>query len=109
MLTPINPNFRITLNDDRTMAGGLWAKCFAFDKHTNLVLADREEFSRIKKSTSMVIQRPRGMLVGGWFGLVFPRRGRGSLNSKDDDHLSPEDGDENKGLIPGPQRGMYAI
>ncbi|KAK7521940.1 small nuclear ribonucleoprotein [Phyllosticta citriasiana] len=48
MVSLINYRMRATLSDGRQMAGQM----LAFDKHMNLVLADTEEFRRVKRKST---------------------------------------------------------
>ncbi|KAI4246586.1 MAG: hypothetical protein L6R40_001949 [Gallowayella cf. fulva] len=52
----INYRMRVTLNDGRQMTGQM----LAFDKHMNLVLADTEEFRRVKKKPTKGAQSAPG-------------------------------------------------
>jgi len=104
MLNLINHNIRITLNDGRTLMG----KMLAFDKHMNLVLADCEEFRRIKKKrkegdteVSAHVEQRRTL------GLVI-LRGETVVSLTDEGAPPAGDDDKKGGLNPGPGRGMPA-
>lgn len=61
----VNNRVRITMNDSRAIVGQL----LAYDKYMNLVVADAEEFRRVKNGKNAdgtekpVIRRPLGLLV----------------------------------------------
>jgi small nuclear ribonucleoprotein B and B' len=68
MTTLVNTRVKITLNDSRSIVGQL----LAYDKYMNLVVADAEEFRRVKsgkkvqeaaKDEQQVMRRSLGLLV----------------------------------------------
>lgn len=57
-MTKINYQMRVTLNDGRQMTGQM----LAFDKHMNLVLADTEEFRRVKRKAKTAPGAPQAFI-----------------------------------------------
>lgn len=121
MLSLINHIVKITMNDGRTLMG----KMLAFDRHMNLVLADCEEFRRIKKKRKQGDQEvSESVEQKRTLGLVI-LRGE-TIVSLTDEGAPPAADDDKKSsvcqfhlrsghlltiseqLIPGPGRGMPA-
>ncbi|CAE6427287.1 unnamed protein product [Rhizoctonia solani] len=101
MLSLINWRLKITLNDGRTLTGQM----LAFDKHMNLVLADCEEFRRVKskKSDAGVEQELKRTL-----GLII-LRGETVVSISVEGPPPAGDDDKSKSTLPaGPGRGMPA-
>jgi len=105
MLGLINWRLKITLNDGRALIGQM----LAFDKHMNLVLADCEEFRRIrpkKKAGEPEGERPE-QDVKRALGLVI-LRGEAVVSLSVEGPPPVQDDEKNKGLPAGPGRGMPA-
>ena len=96
MVALLNHIIKITLNDGRTVMG----KMLAFDKHMNLVLADCEEFRRIKKKRKQGDQEvSEAVEVKRTLGLVI-LRGE-TIVSMTDEGAPPEVEEDKKGNVCG--------
>ncbi|KAG8916074.1 pyruvate carboxylase [Tulasnella sp. 417] len=104
MLALINHIVKITMNDGRTLMG----KMLAFDRHMNLVLADCEEFRRIKKKRKQGDQEvSESVEQKRTLGLVI-LRGETIVSLTDEGAPASADDDKKGNLMPGPGRGMPA-
>ncbi|CAE6441325.1 unnamed protein product [Rhizoctonia solani] len=102
MLSLVNWRLKITLNDGRALTGQM----LAFDKHMNLVLADCEEFRRVKSKKSdqggveQELKRTLGLII---------LRGETVVSISVEGPPPAGDEDKNKSTLPaGPGRGMPA-
>lgn len=104
MLSLVLWRIRVTLNDNRQLVGQM----LAFDRHMNLVLADCEEFRRVKpkKKTASTEDEPSASQeLKRSLGLVILR---GEMIVSLSVEGPPPIVDEDKktaGLLPGPGRG----
>jgi len=103
MLSLINWRLRVTINDGRALTGQM----LAFDKHMNLVLADCEEFRRVRKKKTGDSEVPTEQEMKRALGLVI-LRGE-TVVSLSVEGPPPVVDDDKKSVLPvGPGRGMPA-
>jgi len=104
MLSLINWRLKVTLNDGRQLVGQM----LAFDKHMNLVLAECEEFRRVrpKKKSEETGERPEQELKRT-LGLVI-LRGEIVVSLSVEGPPPIVDDDKKNMMPPGPGRGMPA-
>jgi len=105
MLSLINWRLKITLNDGRALTGQM----LAFDKHMNLVLADCEEFRRVRPKKKQGESEPGPeQEIKRTLGLVILRGETVvSLSVEGPPPVVDED-KKSAALLPGPGRGMPA-
>ncbi|KAF8518026.1 hypothetical protein BU17DRAFT_66725 [Hysterangium stoloniferum] len=104
MLSLINWRLKVILNDGRALTGQM----LAFDKHMNLVLADCEEFRRVrpkKKQGEAEAGPPQDMKRT--LGLVI-LRGETVVSLSVEGPPPVVDEDKKNALLPGPGRGLPA-
>ncbi|KAI9511543.1 Sm-like ribonucleoprotein [Russula earlei] len=104
MLGLINWRLKVTINDGRAFIGQM----LAFDRHMNLVLADCEEFRRIrpKKKPGETEAGPEQEMKRS-LGLVI-LRGETVVSLSVEGPPPVQDDDKKSALPPGPGRGMPA-
>ncbi|KDQ61617.1 hypothetical protein JAAARDRAFT_31093 [Jaapia argillacea MUCL 33604] len=104
MLSLINWRLKVTINDGRALTGQM----LAFDRHMNLVLADCEEFRRVRpKKNAGETETPPMVEMKRSLGLVI-LRGE-TVVSLSVEGPPPVVDDDKKNALPfGPGRGMPA-
>jgi len=104
MLGLINWRMKITINDGRSFVG----KMLAFDRHMNLVLADCEEFRRVRpKKKPGETETPAMQEMKRTLGLVI-LRGETVVSLSVEGPPPVVDEDKKSALPVGPGRGMPA-
>ncbi|KII85789.1 hypothetical protein PLICRDRAFT_178110 [Plicaturopsis crispa FD-325 SS-3] len=103
MLSLINWRLKVTINDGRALTGQM----LAFDRHMNLVLADCEEFRRVRPKKKPGEETAPEQEMKRTLGLVI-LRGE-TVVSLSVEGPPPVVDDDKKNVLPvGPGRGMPA-
>ncbi|KAG7443676.1 Sm-like ribonucleoprotein [Guyanagaster necrorhizus] len=105
MLSLINWRLKVTINDGRALTGQM----LAFDRHMNLVLADCEEFRRVrtKKKDAGEVGSGQEQEIKRTLGLVI-LRGETVVSISVEGPPPVVDEDKKNALPVGPGRGMPA-
>ncbi|KAJ3744241.1 small nuclear ribonucleoprotein [Lentinula detonsa] len=104
MLSLINWRLKVTINDGRALTGQM----LAFDKHMNLVLAECEEFRRVRpKKKAGDESAPAEQELKRTLGLVI-LRGETVVSLSVEGPPPVVDDDKKNALPVGPGRGMPA-
>ncbi|KAF8899649.1 hypothetical protein CPB84DRAFT_1780327 [Gymnopilus junonius] len=103
MLSLINWRLKVTINDGRAMIGQM----LAFDRHMNLVLADCEEFRRIRPKKKPGEETAPEQEMKRTLGLVI-LRGETVVSISVEGPPPVVDEDKKNALPVGPGRGMPA-
>ncbi|PFH51881.1 hypothetical protein AMATHDRAFT_58084 [Amanita thiersii Skay4041] len=103
MLSLINWRLRVTINDGRTLTGQM----LAFDRHMNLVLAECEEFRRVKPKKRPGEEKASEQEIKRTLGLVI-LRGEAVVSISVEGPPPVVDEDKKNVLPVGPGRGMPA-
>jgi len=103
MLSLVNWRLKVTINDGRALTGQM----LAFDRHMNLVLADCEEFRRVRPKKKPGEETQPEQEVKRTLGLVI-LRGEAVVSLSVEGPPPIVDEDKKNALPIGPGRGMPA-
>ncbi|KAF8920735.1 hypothetical protein CPB85DRAFT_1272694 [Mucidula mucida] len=103
MLSLINWRLKVTINDGRALTGQM----LAFDRHMNLVLADCEEFRRVRTKKKGDEGPAQEQEIKRTLGLVI-LRGETVVSLSVEGPPPVVEEDKNNALPVGPGRGMPA-